>query len=141
MPEGQRQRADRESGAPSGKKLVDRAMAGIYLGPADPIPGHLGYFHDKERPAGARDVVLAFRHVSFNETVFPGVISSAILPETASSVLVDVPPDSSGTSRPVNLQSLQRPSGSTRVRSGAGGGSESSEDLAESSQPQHRRCD
>ena len=54
-----------------GKKLVDHAAAGIYLGPAYPTPGHLVYFIQKR-------IIAACVHVSFDESSFLGVAETPI---------------------------------------------------------------
>ena len=62
----QRYSADRKRDVPLGKKLVDHAAAGIYLGSAYPTPGHVVYF------LKAR-TIRACVHVAFDETSFPGI--------------------------------------------------------------------
>ena len=62
----QRYSADRKRDVPLGKKLVDHAAAGIYLGSAYPTPGPVIYF------LKAR-VIRACVHVAFDETSFPGI--------------------------------------------------------------------
>ena len=60
---------DKVRAEPVGKKLTDRATAGIYVGSASPTPGHLIYLATPEgvgRLQPCRDVV-------FDETLFPGV--------------------------------------------------------------------
>ena len=67
----QRYASDKRRELPLGKKLVDHAAAGIYLGPAYPTPGHLVYFPKKR-------VIQACVHVSFDETTYPGVAETPI---------------------------------------------------------------
>jgi len=67
----QRYAADRRRDLPLGKKLVDHAAAGIYLGPAYPTPGHLVYFFKKR-------IIAACVHVAFDESSFPGVAETPI---------------------------------------------------------------
>ena len=62
--------ADKRREVPLGKKLVDRAMAGIYVGSASPTPGHLVYFPETGR-------VHACRNVLFDEARFPGLPDAA----------------------------------------------------------------
>ena len=67
-----RSRQDRLAQNPVGKKLTDHAAHGIYLGPADPSPGHYIYFTAN----GKVDVI---RNVTFDESSFPGVDATAII--------------------------------------------------------------
>ena len=71
----QRYASDKRRELPLGKKLVDHAAAGIYLGPAYPTPGHLVYFPKKR-------MVQACVHVSFDESIYPGVAETPIPDET-----------------------------------------------------------
>jgi hypothetical protein len=72
MDKEQRYALDKRRELPLGKKLVDHAAAGIYLGPAYPTPGHLIYFPKKR-------VVQACVHVSFDETTYPGVAETPLI--------------------------------------------------------------
>ena len=62
----QRYAADHRRELPRGKKLVDHAAAGIYLGSAYPTSGHMVYFLKRRE-------VRACVHVAFDETSFPGI--------------------------------------------------------------------
>ena len=74
----QRYAADKKRDLPLGKKLVDHAAAGIYLGPAYPTPGHLVYFLKKR-------IVAACVHVAFDESSFPGVAETPMEDEREAS--------------------------------------------------------
>ena len=71
----QRYSADRKRDVPLGKKLVDHAAAGIYLGSAYPTPGHVVYF------LKAR-TIRACVHVAFDETSFPGIPDTPLESDT-----------------------------------------------------------
>ena len=89
----QRYAADKKRDLPLGKKLVDHAAAGIYLGPAYPTPGHLVYFLKKR-------VIMACVHVAFDETSFPGVAETPVIDDQEAS---DVSPQE------VVLENVQHP--------------------------------